>query len=429
MAHKNKLFLGTNKDTYIAADEAGNIVFVNENGSEAMLTSEGLMQKASGENSFAAVGTGTSEVTTSTPTLVQTTAAAGVVDLAAKFPTAKLVAEGQADVFLSPTSTPRRGATLDKVSIDFYDDIRPTKSLSQVEMFAENSSKYFDSFSFSLPAVAWDPYIEWTLEVDFKHILTSVSVGTMDYYAPDYQTFNYPTSISKVVAKNVVVSSEKYLPVQVNGYILDPYAEIEALLESDKWIGIQQPFGYNGGQLPNNLQITNLSDAWPNMIMASYISSYGLNIPQLADNSPYEISLANLKAYSSITVEQNDPYDPYAIAWKITEFPTEPIQGGGVSYYRTTYSPTVFPIIWAKPSPWNDVVYRVYDCAANEDSWEALYQATKETLKYVSAQDISIYWYSNNYDLGYEDMMYYETVFTDSRAVELANLGVYIGLG
>ena len=42
MADNNKLFLGTNKDTYIAADDAGSIVFQNETGTRAVLDAEGL---------------------------------------------------------------------------------------------------------------------------------------------------------------------------------------------------------------------------------------------------------------------------------------------------------------------------------------------------------------------------------------------------
>lgn len=42
MADKNKLFLGTNKDTYIAADDAGNIIFQTEHGSRAVVDTEGM---------------------------------------------------------------------------------------------------------------------------------------------------------------------------------------------------------------------------------------------------------------------------------------------------------------------------------------------------------------------------------------------------
>ena len=55
MADQNKLYLGTNKDTYIAADEAGNIVFQHEAGSRAVVDTEGVKFAAQGAE-LAAVG-------------------------------------------------------------------------------------------------------------------------------------------------------------------------------------------------------------------------------------------------------------------------------------------------------------------------------------------------------------------------------------
>ena len=59
MADQNKLYLGTNKDTYIAADEAGNIVFQHEAGSRAVVDTEGIKFAAQGAE-LAAIGGGSS---------------------------------------------------------------------------------------------------------------------------------------------------------------------------------------------------------------------------------------------------------------------------------------------------------------------------------------------------------------------------------
>jgi hypothetical protein len=58
MADKNKLFLGTNQDTYIAADDAGNIVLQNERGGRAIVDNEGIKFGAEGAEPTAIGGGG-----------------------------------------------------------------------------------------------------------------------------------------------------------------------------------------------------------------------------------------------------------------------------------------------------------------------------------------------------------------------------------
>ena len=206
MADKNKMFFGTNKDTYIAADDAGNIILQTEHGSRAVLDTEGIKVGVAGAE----------------PTVLQAGSGGGgaVATTGNEFPEIWLEeVDGDGTKItvkpLNPLASQTFGSGYDfgsKLITPFY---MYGGSFEKTVKYITYGSQNAATVMFIFPAstmLGIDPYSgeevkEYDLYIDYKNTIAGIEIYSPDMYDPDfyYQMQNYPPKLRNIKAINAVV--------------------------------------------------------------------------------------------------------------------------------------------------------------------------------------------------------------------------------
>ena len=203
MADKNKMFFGTNKDTYIAADDAGNIILQTEHGSRTVLDTEGIK-----------VGVGGAE-----PTVLQAGGGAGAAAVN-EFPEIWLE-EVDGDGTKIPIN-PLQGFAAETFDggYDFASKlVMPFQmdggSFEKTVKYTKFGSQNVPQITFNFPTSVMlhlDPYSgeeakEYDLYIDYKDTIAGISIEGPNPYDPDYvyQMSNGTPKLRSINAINAVV--------------------------------------------------------------------------------------------------------------------------------------------------------------------------------------------------------------------------------